>query len=62
MLGNHYRVEQIKTTDRNKTLLNSQAQRLVNAMAAITPPAAGQIALPPNHASTLNPVIAANWQ
>lgn len=60
--GTAYRVEQIKTTDDNKTLMQSQVQNLVNAMAAFAPPAAGQTTLPANYAASLTPVIAANWQ
>jgi len=60
-LGIQYHVEQFKTTD-GKTLLDSQVQNLVQAMAAFAPPAAGQTTLPPSYAATLEPVIAANWQ
>lgn len=60
-LGSQYHVEQFKTND-GKTLLDSQVQSLVTAMAAFTPPAAGQTTLPDNYAAALNPVIAANWQ
>lgn len=44
------------------TLLASQVQQLVNAMAAFAPPVAGQTTLPPEYAGTLQPLIAANWQ
>ena len=60
-LGSEYQVEQFKTAD-GETLLESQVQNLVQAMAAFAPPAAGQTTLPQNYAPTLNPVIAANWQ
>ncbi len=60
-LGNQYHVEQFRTSD-GKTLLDSQVQNLVNAMAAFSPPAAGQTTLPANYSTTLAPVIAANWQ
>jgi trimeric autotransporter adhesin len=60
--GSQYHVEQFKTTDGNKTLLDSQVQNLVNAMAAFSPPAAGQTTLPSNYSTTLNPVMASNWQ
>jgi Ca2+-binding RTX toxin-like protein len=60
-LGSQYHVEQFKTSD-GKTLLDSQVQNLVNAMASFTPPAAGQTTLPPSYATALEPVIAANWQ
>jgi Ca2+-binding RTX toxin-like protein len=59
--GNQYHVEQFKTAD-GKTLLDSQVQNLVSAMAAFAPPAAGQTTLTANYATTLNTVIAANWQ
>ena len=54
-------VEQFKTSD-GKTLLDSQVQNLVNAMAAFAPPAAGQSTLPAAYATALTPVLAANWQ
>ncbi|BEP41184.1 hypothetical protein GmRootV15_17730 [Variovorax sp. V15] len=56
-----YRIEQFKTAD-GKTLLDSRVQSLVDAMAAFSPPAAGQTTLPNTHQSGLNSVIAANWQ
>jgi Ca2+-binding RTX toxin-like protein len=59
--GNQYHVEQFKTSD-GKTLLDSQVQGLVDAMAGFSPPAAGQTTLPPNYQSQLGGVIAANWQ
>lgn len=59
--GSQYHVEQFKTAD-GHTLLDSQVQNLVNAMAAFSPPAAGETQLPASDAATLNPVIAANWQ
>lgn len=60
-LGNQYHVEQFKTSN-GKTLLDSQVQNLVSAMAAFSPPVAGQTTLPSNYATSLNPVIVANWQ
>ncbi|WP_176451945.1 putative Ig domain-containing protein [Rhodoferax sp. TH121] len=60
-LGNQHHVEQFKTSD-GKTLLDSQVQNLVSAMAAFSPPTAGQTTLPVNYANSLSPVIAANWQ
>jgi hypothetical protein len=59
-LRSHYRVEQFKTTDSN-TLLDSQVQNLVNAMAAFSPPAVGQTTLPVTYQTVLAPMIAANW-
>ncbi|RUR71925.1 proprotein convertase P [Variovorax guangxiensis] len=58
--GNGSHVEQFKTSD-GKTLLDSQVQNLVDAMASFSPPAAGQTTLPANYQSSLNTVIAANW-
>ena len=60
-LGSQYHVEQFKTSD-GKTLLDSQVQNLVQAMAGFAPPAAGQTSLPANYQSSLGTVIAANWQ
>jgi Ca2+-binding RTX toxin-like protein len=56
-----YRVEQFKT-ESGQTLLESQVQNLVDAMASFAPPPLGQTSLPQNYAETLNPVIYANWQ
>src|SRR2546430_7433624 len=58
--GSQYRVEQFKTAD-GATLLDSQVQNLVNAMAAFAPPAPGQTTLPDDYAAQLAPTIAANW-
>jgi Ca2+-binding RTX toxin-like protein len=60
-LGNQYHVEQFKTSD-GKTLLDSQVQNLVNAMAGFAPPAAGQTTLSAAYQTSLAPVLAANWQ
>jgi len=46
--GSQYHVEQFKTSD-GKTLFDSKVQELVNAMAAFTPPAIGQITLPASY-------------
>ena len=54
-------VEQFKTSD-GKTLLDSNVQNLVNAMASFAPPAAGQTSLSSNYHAALDSVIAANWQ
>ena len=60
-LGSQYRVEQFKTAD-GKTLLDSQVQNLVQAMASFAPPAAGQTTLNASQQAALTPVLAANWQ
>jgi trimeric autotransporter adhesin len=59
-LGNQYRVERFKAGD-GKTLIDSQVQSLVSAMAAFAPPTAGQTTLPANYASALQTTLAANW-
>ena len=61
-LGSANQVEQFKTTDGAKTLLDSNVENLVNAMASFAPPAAGQTTLPTAYQTSLAPVIAANWQ
>jgi Haemolysin-type calcium binding protein related domain len=60
-LDNSYNVEQFRTSDGN-VLLESAVQNLVQAMASFSPPAAGQTTLPADYQSSLNAVIAANWQ
>lgn len=60
-LGDGYHVEQFKTSN-GMTLLDSQVQNLVNAMAAFAPPAMGQSHLSTTMSAQLMPVIAANWQ
>lgn len=57
--GAAYHAEQFKTSD-GKTLLDSQVQSLVSAMAAFAPPS-GLTDLPASYQTTLMPVIAANW-
>jgi len=53
-------VQSIVAAD-GKTLVDSQVQALVSAMASFNPPAAGATALPDSYQSQLDPVIAANW-
>ncbi|RYG13301.1 MAG: RTX toxin, partial [Burkholderiales bacterium] len=43
-------------------LVNSSVNSLVEAMAAFSPPAAGETTLPTSYQTSLNGVIAANWQ
>lgn len=59
--GSQYHVEQFKAGD-GATLLDSQVDALVSAMAAFAPPSAGQTTLPVEYQSSLNAVIAANWR
>ncbi|WP_183144153.1 calcium-binding protein [Pseudomonas syringae] len=54
-------IEQFRTHD-GKVLLESQVDQLVGAMAAFAPPAPGNVSLPQNYQSSLNAVIASNWQ
>ena len=60
-LGSQYHVEQFKTSD-NKLLTDTRVENLVSAMAAFSPPSAGQTTLPPSYHAALDTVIAANWQ
>jgi Ca2+-binding RTX toxin-like protein len=59
-LGSQNQIEQFKTAD-GKTLVNTDVEKLVQAMAAYTPPTAGTSTLPTAYQTTLSPVIAANW-
>lgn len=59
-LGSQNQIEQIKTSD-GKVLANTDVDKLVQAMAVLTPPAAGTSVLPTNYQTTLAPVIATNW-
>jgi Ca2+-binding RTX toxin-like protein len=59
--GSPYHVERFQTSD-GKTLIDSQVESLVQAMASFAPPASGQTTLPTDYQTALQPVIAANWQ
>jgi Ca2+-binding RTX toxin-like protein len=59
--GSTYHIEEFKTSD-GKTLIDSQVDALVSAMAGFAPPKAGETTLPANYQSELNAVIAANWK
>jgi Ca2+-binding RTX toxin-like protein len=54
------RIESFHLSD-GQALQATQVQRLVDAMAAFAPPAAGQTTLPAAYQSALQPVIAPNW-
>jgi Ca2+-binding RTX toxin-like protein len=58
--GSAAHVEQFETAN-NKMLIDSSVENLVSAMAAFSPPSAGQTTLPPAYQTALEPVIAANW-
>ena len=58
--GSAYHVEQFKTAG-GKTLLDSQVQNLVSAMASFAPPVAGQTTLPPDYQAALGSLIASSW-
>jgi Ca2+-binding RTX toxin-like protein len=53
-------VDKFKSSD-GKELINADVDKLVQAMAAFTPPSMGQTTLPSNYQSSLNTTIAANW-
>ncbi|MBD9632517.1 matrixin family metalloprotease [Pseudomonas sp. PDM19] len=53
-------IEQFKTND-GKTLLANNVDKLINAMAAFSPPTIGQTTLPSNYQQALSPVISAAW-
>jgi Ca2+-binding RTX toxin-like protein len=59
--GTVNRIESMTAGD-DYTLYDSNVENLVNAMAGMTEPGAGQTTLTPADASTLAPVFAANWR
>ncbi|WP_277223119.1 calcium-binding protein [Pseudomonas indica] len=59
--SSNYHLDQFKTAD-GKTLLESQVQSLVDAMAAFGVPAGGESNLSADQRAQLEVVIAANWQ
>ncbi len=58
-LGSSQQVQSIQAG--GQELLNTSVANLVNAMASLTPPAAGQTTLTTAQHTALDPVIAANW-
>ena len=54
-------IEEFRTAD-GRVLLGSNVQNLVQAMAGLTPPPAGQLTLPPATAAILAPSLAQNWR
>ena len=54
-------IEEFRMAD-GRVLLGSQVQNLVQAMAGLTPPPAGQLTLPAGTAAILAPVLAQNWR
>jgi hypothetical protein len=59
-LGAANQIEQIKTAT-GQVLLNSQVQNLVNAMASLTPPSAGQTVLNTQQSQALSAVLSTTW-
>ncbi|WP_248282006.1 calcium-binding protein [Parazoarcus communis] len=59
--GSAYRIETFHDGS-GATLLHNQVDVLVQAMAAFSPPAAGETSLPGHYRQALDAVIAANWQ
>ena len=60
-LDNSNQIEEFTSGD-GYTLLNSDVDQLVKAMAGLTPPASGELDLSPSMQTQLNPVLAASWQ
>jgi Ca2+-binding RTX toxin-like protein len=59
-LGSAYRIDAFELAD-GQRLLESQVEALVSAMSSFAPPASGQSSLPLNYQTSLNAVIAVNW-
>ncbi len=55
------RIEEFRTAD-GRVLLGGNVQNLVQAMAGLTPPPAGQLTLPAGTAAILAPALAQNWR
>ncbi|GAA4355646.1 hypothetical protein GCM10023165_48010 [Variovorax defluvii] len=58
--GSAHQVERFKLSD-GTALLNNQVDALIAAMAAFAPPSSGQTTVSPDYQTTLNVVLAANW-
>ncbi len=56
-----YQVERFEAAD-GKVLLNTDVQKLVDAMASFAPVASGQTSLPDYYQSALAPTLAASWK
>ncbi|MED5595348.1 calcium-binding protein [Janthinobacterium sp. P210006] len=61
VVGSAPRIQEFRTAD-GRVLLGSDVQNLVQAMAGLTPPPAGQLTLPDNLAAILAPKLAQNWR
>ena len=59
--GGQYHVDSLRT-NAGDVLLEAQVQQLVDAMAAFSPPALGQLDLTAEQQAALEPVIASSWQ
>jgi Ca2+-binding RTX toxin-like protein len=60
-LGTAHQVEQFKTSN-GATLMASQVQQLIHAMASFAPPPVGQATLSASYEHALAPMIAASWK
>ncbi|WP_407971934.1 calcium-binding protein [Burkholderia pyrrocinia] len=60
-LGSRYQIEQIRVDD-GRTLVNADVEKLVQAMAVWSPPAAGSVTLSPEHQAALAPTLATSWR
>lgn len=61
-LGAQYRAEEIQTADGNRYVLAADVQTLVNAMAGMTPPPAGQTTLTTAQRNSLNAAFTSAWK
>ena len=59
--GSRYQIEQIRLDD-GRTLVNADVEKLVQAMAAWSPPGAGSVTLSPEHQAALAPTLATSWR
>ncbi|VWD62836.1 calcium-binding protein [Burkholderia contaminans] len=59
--GSRYQIEQIRLDD-GRTLVNADVEKLVQAMAVWSPPAAGSVTLSPEHQAALAPTLATSWR
>lgn len=60
-LGSRYQIEQIHVDD-GRTLVNADVEKLVQAMAVWSPPAAGSVTLSPEYQAALAPTLATSWR
>ncbi|WP_321959488.1 calcium-binding protein [Burkholderia cenocepacia] len=59
--GSRHQIEQIRMDD-GRTLVNADVEKLVQAMAVWSPPAAGSVTLSPEQQAALAPTLATSWR